>query len=479
MASSSASTSIANEKTDHRTKTSPSLAAEDGEPPGTEASALPDTSEESAPEVQDVEKGRSDVKLAFTGMDPSSFPDGGLQAWLAVSGIGVFQAYYQENQLRSYSPSTVSWIPSLTVFFMFAGGPVWGKLYDNYGPRYLLLVGSFLHVFGLMMASLCNDYYQFLLAQGVCSPIGASLIFYPAMSSTGTWFFKRRALAFGIMAAGSSLGGVILPIMVNQIIKHSGFPWAMRGAAFLILGLLIYANLTVQSRLPPSPKPWSVVEFILPFQEVPYFLVVFASFLFFFGMFLPFTFVILSAEHDGMSNYLANYLIPILNAGTFAALAHGLSMQICPSNLFLVSIFGRTIPGYLADKTGRFNTMIATSFLSTVLVLALWLPARGNVPYILFSAFYGFSSGAFVSLAPALIAQISDIREIGVRTGSMFAVISVAALVGNPIGGALVTNERGNYAHLQIFCGIMMLGGSVVFVAARWSLAGFKAGVKV
>lgn len=123
--------------------------------------------------------------------------------------------------------------------------------------------------------------------------------------------------------------------------------------------------------------------------------------------------------------------------------------------------------------------MIVTSFLSTVLVLALWLPARGNVPYILFAALYGFSSGAFVSLAPALVAQISDVREIGVRTGAMFGAISVAALVGNPIGGTLVSNEGGDYLHLQIFCGIMMLGGSMVFVASRWSLAGFKLDVRV
>ena len=53
-------------------------------------------------------------------------------------------------------------------------------------------------------------------------------------------------------------------------------------------------------------------------------------------------------------------------------------------------------------------------------------------------------------------------------------VISLAALVGNPIGGALVTEDHGDYLHLQIFCGIMMAAGSCVFVAARVSLAGFK-----
>lgn len=123
--------------------------------------------------------------------------------------------------------------------------------------------------------------------------------------------------------------------------------------------------------------------------------------------------------------------------------------------------------------------MIATSFMSAILVLALWIPARGNVPIILFAAFYGFSSGAFVSLAPALIAQISDIRQIGIRTGTMFAVISVAALTGSPIGGTLSSHEGGEYRNLQVFCGVMMLGGATVFIAARSSLVGLKLARKI
>ncbi len=58
-------------------------------------------------------------------------------------------------------------------------GPFVGFIYDHYGPRWLLLVGSFMHVFGVMMASLSTEYYQILLAQGVCSAIGVSAIFQP------------------------------------------------------------------------------------------------------------------------------------------------------------------------------------------------------------------------------------------------------------------------------------------------------------
>ncbi|CAG8018235.1 unnamed protein product, partial [Penicillium nalgiovense] len=124
---------------------------------------------------------------------------------------------------------------------------------------------------------------------------------------------------------------------------------------------------------------------------------------------------------------------------------------------------------------GRYNMMVITTFFSAILVLALWLPSKGNAPAIVFSALYGFGSGAFVSLAPALVAQISDLREVGVRNGTFFAVISFAALTGTPIGGALVPDVlHGSYTRLQIFCGVVMIVGSTLFVFARGAVGGFK-----
>ena len=91
----------------------------------------------------------------------------------------MFQDYYEATILKEYSASTVSWIPSLQIFFMMALGPVIGLIYDKYGPRWLIIGGTFLHVFGLMMTSISTEYYQILLSQGVCSAIGVSAIFQP------------------------------------------------------------------------------------------------------------------------------------------------------------------------------------------------------------------------------------------------------------------------------------------------------------
>jgi len=231
-----------------------------------------------------------------------------------MNSVGTFQEYYQQNQLSNYSSSTIAWIPSTEIFMLFAGGSICGKIFDSFGPRNLLLVGSFLHVFGLMMTSLSSRYYQFFLAQSICSSAGASAVFYASMNSVSTWFMKRRATALGIIASGSSLGGVILPIMVNKLIPRIGFGWTMRAVAFMILGLLVITNATTKSRVVHTKKPFTVMEFIRPLKEPAFLLVALASFFFFFGTFLPFNFLILQGQSEGMSNELSNYLIPILNA---------------------------------------------------------------------------------------------------------------------------------------------------------------------
>jgi len=157
--------------------------------------------------------------------DQDNIPDGGWKAWSVVVGgwcamfvsvgwnqsVGIFQTIYENGPLKSYSPSTIGWIGSLQTFIMFACAPIWGKIFDSYGPRYTLFVGTLIHVFGLMMMSLSTQYYQFILSQSVCTGIGAGAIFFSSSNTTVTWFKRNRALALGIASSGSAGGGAVIP----------------------------------------------------------------------------------------------------------------------------------------------------------------------------------------------------------------------------------------------------------------------------
>jgi MFS transporter, MCT family, aspergillic acid transporter len=128
------------------------------------------------------------------------------------------------------------------------------------------------------------------------------------------WFNKNRGFAFGMLATGSSLGGVVFPIMVSRLIREVGYGWAMRISAFFILFLLIIANLTVKSLNPPNPHAVTKEELLHPFREVAMVALIFGNFLLTFGIFIPITFLVVQATAEGMSPELAQYLLAMLNA---------------------------------------------------------------------------------------------------------------------------------------------------------------------
>jgi MFS family permease len=227
--------------------------------------------------------------------------------------VGTFQVYYETGPLQDYSSSQISWIPSLQIFFMSFLGPILGTIYDRYGLRLLVGIGSFMHVFGLMMASLSTKYYQFLLSQGVCSAIGVAAVFMCAITTISEWFTKRRGLAFGVMATGSSVGGVVFPMMSNMI-RTVGYGWAMRTAAFLIMLLLIVANLTLRSRRVRVQTKLPRESYIRPFRELKFMMLSAGLFLVPFGLYVPITYIPTVAIGAGISNEMASNLVAIYNA---------------------------------------------------------------------------------------------------------------------------------------------------------------------
>lgn len=131
------------------------------------------------------------------------------------------------------------------------------------------------------------------------------------------WFDKKRGIAYGIAASGSSIGGIIFPIMVQKLIVQVGYGWSMRIAAFMILGLLTISNLTIKSRFPPQPRSMTKEELIQPFREFTMVVVIAGFLLLTFGIFIPIDYVVAEALGSGMDPNLAQYLLAMLNAGRY------------------------------------------------------------------------------------------------------------------------------------------------------------------
>ncbi|KKA20232.1 hypothetical protein T310_5738 [Rasamsonia emersonii CBS 393.64] len=363
---------------------------------------------------------------------PGDIPNGGFRAWYQVAGsfflffncwgvinaYGVYQTYHERDLLASRSPSDIAWVGSLQAFLLVLGGVVTGPSYDAGYFRQLILVGSVLVVLGMMMTSLCQQYWQVMLAQGIVIGLGSGCLFVPSVAILPTYFSTKKAFAQGLAASGSSLalirsaGGVIYPIVFRELQPRIGFRWATRVIGFIMIATLVVPLAGMKMRVKPAARR-KMFEAAAR-KEWPFVLFGIGEFFGFMGMYIPFFYVQTYAIDNRITGEnLAFYLLSILNAS---------------------SIVGRIIPNFLADKTGPLNMLIPTSAIAALLAFA-WISIHNTAGLIVFCILYGFFSGTFVSLPPTTIVTLSpNLGVVGVRMGMNFTLAAVGLLVGTPIG---------------------------------------------
>ncbi|KAI9040056.1 MCT family MFS transporter [Aspergillus affinis] len=396
---------------------------------------------------------------------PSEEPtfDTGLTAWLQVLGSfflffnswgvintwGAFQTYYEQNILSDVSSSSIAWIGSLQSFLLMLFGVVTGPLFDAGYFHALVGFGTFMLPFGLMMTSISTQYWHFILAQGVCIGLASGCLFVPSVAILPQYFKNKRGFANGLAASGSSIGGVIYPIMFNQLQSRVGFPWATRAVGFMAFGLCCFSFCLMRMRFQPKEKR-KLVQ-LSAFKEPAFVMFAIAMFLGFLG-FYNFLFYVQSYAIDTgiVDSTLGFYLLSMLNAG---------------------STFGRILPNFIADHTGPLNMLTPAATATAILAFA-WIGVH-NVPGIIVLAIlYGLCSGGFVSLPPVVMASLTkDIRDLGTRLGMIFATTSIGLLIGTPIGGAIL-NDTHKYLGVQLFTACCLITSASIFASLRFSRTG-------
>ncbi|KAF8880778.1 major facilitator superfamily domain-containing protein [Infundibulicybe gibba] len=394
--------------------------------------------------------------------------DGGVDAWMTVAGtwmiqfctygyisaFGVYQDYYTRDFLNNKTPSDISWIGSFQLFVQYAPGILVGRAFDAGYFHHMIAIGSVIQVVSMFMLSLAHrgQYHQVFLAQAVGMGLGQSLLFLPSITIIGQHFKRRRALATGVAVSGASVGGIIWPIMLNQLSQRTSFANAIRATGAVAGALLIAANLMVKTKLPErsngnrfSKKP----NFRAIFTDAAYLISIAAAFCISLGLFFPFFYLQLYARDKGVSPELAFYVVAILNAG---------------------SVLGRLLPNFFADKFGPYNMLIPCLVISSTLVFSIF-GLHNFAGIAVFGLLYGFWSGSYVSLIPSLLAQLSThMGEQGTRMGIAFSIVGVALLVGTPIEGALLRSSTGGFIWYKpiVFCGVMTMCGAIGMIISRF-----------
>ncbi|KAJ4371831.1 hypothetical protein N0V86_008385 [Didymella sp. IMI 355093] len=378
--------------------------------------------------------------------DPGPAPDGGLTAWTQVfcthltifttfgffTSFGVYQTYY-ENTL-GIAPSTISWIGSIQVFFLFGIGAFSGRATDAGLFRPVYIAGTVFQLVGVFTMAESTKLWQLFLSQGVCLGIANGLQFCPSMALVSTYFVKRRAFALGFTALGSCTGGVVFPVVVQQCLPRLGFPWTIRIIGFIMTGPIF---------------DWA------SFKEAPYALYCAGMFFNFWGLYFAFF-------------YVGSYGRNILGV-SYQQSINLLLVQICMGFIF------RLLPTYYADKIGSLNTLIPFAFICGIMMYG-WIGVHSVGSLYAFAVIYGSASAVIQALWPACIGSMSrtpDMKKTGIRMGMAFTIVSFSSFTGPPLAGALIQRHGGNYTYANVWAGTSFFIGGALLVATRFALVGW------
>jgi nitrate/nitrite transporter NarK len=72
--------------------------------------------------------------------------------------------------------------------------------------------------------------------------------YYPVTSIISDWFDRRLGLALGLSAAGSSIGGIFWPIVVDKLHQEFGMKRAFQGVGLIALIPLVISAFLVKER---------------------------------------------------------------------------------------------------------------------------------------------------------------------------------------------------------------------------------------
>ena len=298
----------------------------------------------------------------------------------------------------------------------------------------------------MMMLSLCNKYWQFMLVQGVLMGIVMGFLQFPVLAAVSQYFDKKRAAALGLVISGSSVGGIIIPIVLSKMLNSSslGFGWSVRVIGFLLMPFLAFASMTIKARLPSRKSTFWILAV---FQEKIFILLVLSLFFIFMGMWTPLFYIPSYAVQRGMSPALAGYLLAIINAA---------------------STFGRIIPGVLADKYGRLNVYSLGGIITGIVVFCM-NSAKTNAALIVYSIIFGFASGTIISgISASFSLCVDDVRNIGTYLGMGMSISGLGALIGPPVNGAFVA-RYGGFVQVSIFSGAMCVFGGFIGIVTKFA----------
>ena len=309
--------------------------------------------------------------------------------------------------------------------------PLLGRLIDRFGPRRIILpcvttFGCAVASFALLRSGLWEFYATCILIGAVGN--GAAHLAYAR--SISSWFQQRLGTALAFVMLGAGLGAMILPLVAQAIVSHSGWrsAYASLGGLALLLGLPLSWRYIVE-RSPLRTQSAPAVHSGLTWQQGT------RSYAFWIIVAVLF---VSSISMNGAITHLSALL-------TDRGITPG-NAALCASILGASSILGRIGIGSLLDRF--FGARVAL-FVSLVTAAGIFLLARASsfAAGGFAAALIGIGAGGEAAITPYLLTRYFGLRAFSTLYGLTWTFYAAAGATGPVILGRAF-DSTGSYTSL-------------------------------
>ncbi|KAM3424904.1 hypothetical protein BST61_g6878 [Cercospora zeina] len=389
--------------------------------------------------------------------------------------FGVFQAYYTMHYPAS-NQTSISFVGSTQLAIVIGLCVLAANM--RVVIRTGIVLGTALLSLGILCTSWCTSLLSIWLTQGFFAGFGMALALQAGFTATLVSFSGRAALlVLVLLSAGGYLGGIFYTLVTNELLVRYSFATAIRILAGVVLLALLPPVVMIcleahqEASKPQSSPETRTFDFVTLLTALGIILVIFGL------QFLPSYMPVFSATATDLKSSQGAHLLAIMCAA---------------------AVFGCSLAS-LAIHHGAKHVIIGAvcSVLSGIAVLVwLGIPARSSFGQLaVMSALYGLaSSGMQVSFLAGLYASGQESNDIaGYRQQTDFpcwisdrlpnpgfailtTIVSLAALGGNPLAGALIQSLRAvdsaalsyNFDNAKILVGVTLLVGGLILLARNY-----------
>lgn len=382
------------------------------------------------------------------------------------TSFGIFQAYYSGLPEFASQTDLIPVIGTLAQGMCYLGAPFAAGVTKRF-PQYqkqLIYAGWPLCILGLLTASFADSVPALIATQGFMYGLGFVVLTYPILNMLSEWWVARRGMAFGLISAASGLTGIVMPLILEALLRRYGHRITLRACAVAMVFLTgplmpllkgrsptsraadvaVSTSSSIPERSRQRPRTdWSFLRKPLFWTYGT------ATAIQGVGFFIPPVFVPSYAESIGLSATRGALLLAVMATA---------------------QTVGQFVLGWLSD-----GTLLPTSFLTSgccvVAALAtttLWGLGKSLPTLIMYSIFYGFFAFGFGTLRVAMGRAVSSEQSTVLATYSAFVFLQG---IGNVMVGPIAAGLISGTINLAEY-GASRYKETVIFVAASSMLGG-------